>query len=408
MSAIAEETTKARAKPPIAILIAASAIGPLALNIFIPSMPGLQYSLSADYATVQLTLTLYLIGLAVSQLLYGPLSDRYGRRPLLLGGLGLFVLASLACSFATSIEELILARILQAVGGCSGIVLGRAIVRDLYERDKAASMIGYITMAWVLAPMVAPLIGGILDTWYGWQASFYFLVVTGSLVFLACLRWLHETNFQRQSADGLRGFVIGFPVLLRRKEFLAYALQLSFNSSVFFSFLAGAPYVMTETLGRSPVEYGIYFALVSLGYMAGNGLSGRFSVQRGIDSMILLGLIATWAGTAVMMAFVVAGVLHPITIFAPMLLCSLGNGLSIPNGLAGAISVRPDMAGVGSGLAGFIQMFLGAMISQLVGFLQNGAVYPLFVIMLTCATLAFLANSFTGTSKVAHGNRPGT
>ncbi|MFC4353211.1 multidrug effflux MFS transporter [Fodinicurvata halophila] len=407
MSAIAEETTKERAKPPIAILIAASAIGPLALNIFIPSMPGLQYSLSADYATVQLTLTLYLIGLAVSQLLYGPLSDRYGRRPLLLGGLGLFVLASLACSFATSIEELILARILQAVGGCSGIVLGRAIVRDLYERDQAASMIGYITMAWVLAPMVAPLIGGILDTWYGWQASFYFLVVTGALVFLACLRWLHETNFHRQSADGLRGFVIGFPVLLRRKEFLAYALQLSFNSSVFFSFLAGAPYVMTETLGRSPVEYGIYFALVSLGYMAGNGLSGRFSVQRGIDSMILLGLIATWAGTAIMMAFVVAGVLHPITIFVPMLLCSLGNGLSIPNGLAGAISVRPDMAGVGSGLAGFIQMFLGAMISQLVGFLQNGAVYPLFVIMLTCATLAFLANSFTGASKVAPGTQTG-
>ncbi|MGM0562182.1 MAG: hypothetical protein ACQETX_14090, partial [Pseudomonadota bacterium] len=173
-----------------------------------------------------------------------------------------------------------------------------------------------------------------------------------------------------------------------------------FNSGVFFSFLAGAPYVMTETLGRSPVEYGIYFALVSLGYMAGNGLAGRYSVQRGIDSMILLGLTATLIGTAIMMAFVVAGVLHPLTIFVPMLLCSLGNGLSIPNGLAGAISVRPDMAGVGSGLAGFIQMSLGAMISQLVGFLQDGAVYPLFVIMLTSAALACLANFF-GRAKTA-------
>ncbi|WP_022729176.1 multidrug effflux MFS transporter [Fodinicurvata sediminis] len=398
MSAVAEESTKVRAKPPIGILIAASAIGPLALNIFIPSMPGLQHTFSADYATVQLTLTLYLIGLAVSQLLYGPLSDRYGRRPLLLGGLGLFVLASLACSLATSIEGLIVARVLQAVGGCSGIVLGRAIVRDLYERDKAASMIGYITMAWVLAPMVAPLIGGILDTWYGWQASFYFLVIAGALVFLACLRWLHETHFDRHNTSGLRGFVAGFPILLRRREFLSYALQLSFNSGVFFSFLAGAPYVMTETLGRSPVEYGIYFALVSLGYMAGNGLAGRYSVQRGIDSMILMGLAATLIGTAIMMAFVVAGVLHPLTIFVPMLLCSLGNGLSIPNGLAGAISVRPDMAGVGSGLAGFIQMSLGAMISQLVGFLQDGAVYPLFVIMLTSAALACVANFFGRTA----------
>src|SRR5690606_20851902 len=169
----------AQRRPSLAILIAVTALGPMALNIFIPAMPGMTAVFGVDYGTIQLTLTLYLVGLAVAQLFMGPLSDRFGRRPVLLGGIGLFLAGSLAAALAPSIEALIVARIVQAVGGCAGIVLGRAIVRDTHSREASASMIGYITMVMVVAPMLAPLIGGYLDSWFGWRATFITVLAVG-------------------------------------------------------------------------------------------------------------------------------------------------------------------------------------------------------------------------------------
>ena len=166
-------------RPSFAILVAISAIGPLALNIFIPSMPGLQAEFGVSYGMAQLTLTLYLIGMAVCQLIYGPLSDRHGRRPMLLGGLAVFVVASLAAAVAPSIKVLIAARLLQAIGGAAGIVLARAMVRDVFERDKSASVISYITMACVVAPMVAPVLGGFIDKVSGWRMDFWLLAAIG-------------------------------------------------------------------------------------------------------------------------------------------------------------------------------------------------------------------------------------
>lgn len=248
-------------KPSLLILVAVSAIGPLALNLFVPSMPGLQAAFGIPYATAQLTLTLYLIGLAAAQLIYGPLSDRFGRRPTLIAGLWLFVAGSLAAAVAPSIELLIAARMAQALGGAAGIVLARAIVRDLYGREKAASMIGYITMAWVLAPMIAPVVGGLLDQAFDWRAGFWLLAAAGVAVVLSCHVYLHETHHDRSLGGGWRGLLEGYRWLLRRPRFNAYALTTGFTSSVFFSFLAGAPYVMVEVLGRSPVEYGLWFIL---------------------------------------------------------------------------------------------------------------------------------------------------
>ncbi len=395
----AGDDLESRPRPSLLILIAVSAIGPLALNLFVPSMPGLQAAFGIPYATAQLTLTLYLIGLAVAQLLYGPISDRWGRRPTLIAGLALFVVGSLGSALAPSIELLIAARLVQAVGGASGIVLARAIVRDLYGRDRAASVIGYITMAWVLAPMVAPALGGLLDQAFGWRAGFWLLAAAGAVVVLACQVFLHETHHGSGDAGGAgggagggargwRGLLEGYAWLLKRPRFNGYALSTGFTSSVFFSFLAGAPFLMVEVLGRSPVEYGLWFIVSSFGYMAGNGLAGRYSVALGVERMIGLGTLLALIGAGAALGLYLAGQLAPWALFVPMTLIALGNGLSIPNGIAGAVSINPRLAGTAAGLAGFLQLGLGAATSQSVGYLQSLEPYALVYVMTVGALIA--------------------
>ena len=293
--------------PPIAILIAITAIGPLALNIFLPSLPGLVRVFDTDYGTAQLALTLYLVGIACGQLIYGPLSDRFGRRPVLLAGLGVFVIGSLLAALAPSIGLLIAGRVVQAVGGCAGMVLGRAIVRDVYERDKAASTLAYITMAMAVAPALAPAIGGFLDVWFGWQASFLFVLAFGAVVWFWCLASARETNFQRQPLPGLRGMAAGYRELLRSRVFLGYALNTAFTTAVFFAFLAGAPYIMIELLKRPASEYGTLFILVSIGYALGNFIAARLAVKVGARRLVLAGSLVNLAGVLVMGALGLAG-----------------------------------------------------------------------------------------------------
>lgn len=378
-------------RPPFFILVAVSAIGPLALNIFMPSMPGLQVTFGVSYGTVQLTLTLYLIGLGVCQLFYGPLSDRYGRRPLLLAGLTLFVIASIASALATTIETLIAARLVQALGGASGIVLSRAIVRDLYQGENAASVLGYITMAWVLAPMIAPTIGGYLDQFWGFRASFVLLALIATLILAIAWFTLHETNINRRR-DGRLWQSSHYGRIFASAQFRGYALTLAFASAVFFTFLAFAPFVTVNVMGRSTVEYGLWFILVSLGYMLGNFLSGRYSVLIGNDRMVLFGNLMTLAGASLCLLFPLLGFLTPMALFAPMLLCALGNGLTIPNGTVRAISIDPMLVGTAAGLLGFFQMGMSAMISQTVGALQDHHLMIGYWTLAICALLGVLTH----------------
>ncbi len=377
--------------PPFAILVAISAIGPLALNIFIPSMPGLQQSFGISYGVAQLTLTLFLAGMAACQLIYGPMSDRFGRRPLLLGGMVLFVAASLLAAVAPTIEVLIGARLLQAVGGAAGVVLARAMVRDVYARDKAASVISYITMAFVVAPMVAPVLGGLLDAMGGWRMSFWLLAVLGTIVLVAAWRNLPETHVNRGSAGSAVGLIEGAARLFAMRRFRHYATTLAMTSCVFFAFLGGAPHIMVDVLGRTPVEYGAWFMIVSAGYMAGNFLSGRYTQRFGIDRLMLAGCLATMAGGLLCLGSALAGLLSPLTLFAPMSLAAFGNGLTIPNGTAAAISVDPRMTGAAAGWSGFAQMATGAAASQLVGSLQDTWPNAVFWFM-AVASLAALAS----------------
>ena len=376
--------------PPIAILIVIAGLGPTSLNIFLPSMPGLMRVYDTSYATAQLTLTLYLVGLAVAQLAYGPLSDRFGRRPALLAGLFLYVMGSVACVAAPTIETLIAGRVLQAVGGCSGIVISRAIIRDVFERGRAASVLAYVTMAMVVAPLMAPTIGGFLDDWFGWRAGFVFMVVVGVLTLAACLLLLNETHTPQKETASRRDIWDGVTALLRRRRFHGYAFQVAFNSGVFYSFIAGAPYVVIELLQRSAGEYGLWFAVASAVYMCGNFIAARVSERVGSDRMIAIGTTISLIGVLTLGVFYLNDLVFPATLFGGMSIVAFGNGMSIPNGISGAVSVDPTRAGTASGIAGFSQMAVGAGMSFTVGLLLVDTAAPLVAVMIVSSIAARL------------------
>ena len=380
------------------ILVAVSTLGPLAMNIFVPSIPGLMREFSVSSGTVQLTLTVYLVGIAVSQLIYGPVSDRIGRRPAMLAGLALYVLASLLCALANGIYTLMAARFFQAIGGAAGMVLARAVVRDLHGREASASVLGYITMTWVLVPMFAPALGGLLDEIATWRTSFYVLSALGSLVLVLTVWGLPESNLSTGS-ENPPNFWRNAAILLRQPSFIAYTLTLGFCSGVFFSFIAGAPFIMVEVLKYSPLDYGLWFMLISVGYMTGNFLSGRFAETVGIDRMITIGNTLAIIGTVTILTFALSGNLSPATLFGPMLLVTLGNGLTIPSGTAAAISVLPGTIGVAAGVSGFAQMAVGASASQLTGHLQG--TWPLVAAII-------MAASAIAAGAAHHLMRPGT
>ena len=380
----------------LTLLIAITAVGPLSLNILAPAMPGLIGTLGAGAGTVQLTLSLFLLGMAISQLVLGTLSDRFGRRPVMLAGLALTVVASFAALATTSITGLIVARTCQAFGATAGIVIGRAVVRDLYDRDRAASMIGWVTMAMVVAPMIAPLIGGALDTALGWHAIFAFVGLFAAAILVWASFQLPETR-KVATGEGFAHFLAASGSLLTDRAFLGYALVSTFNSAMFFTFIGGAPHVVVTIMHRSSAEYGIWFLAISLAYMAGNFAAGRWSAKYGVDVMIRAGVAVTVAGAAVGIIWVLldpAG--GPAVIMTPQMIIGFASGFMLPNALAGAVSVRPQAAGAAAGITGFMQMGLGAATSQLIGHLLDGAQtgLPLAAIVLVlcaCGLVAFFA-----------------
>ena len=385
-----------------AVLIACAALAPMSMHILLPSLPGLQRVFATDFATVQLTLTLYVVGLAVAQLIYGPLSDRFGRRPVLLVGLALFLGGSLICLLAPVIGVLIAGRIVQAVGGCAGMVLSRAIVSDLFERERAASMLAYITMAIMVAPMLAPSVGGFLDVWFGWSTIFVFLVGIGASVLLATALLLPETHRSTGDVAGPYRMTPSFRVLLGRRAFLGYAFHLAFATGVWMSFVGGAPFVSIELMGCSPNEYGLYFIGVAAMYAIGNFTAGRISQRIGSDRMIVAGNSISTCSAATLGVLVWGGALSPITLFVSVGVLMFGQGLSIPNAFAGAVSVDPQRIGAASGLAGFLQMATAAACSFLVGALLAETALPMVGMMMVLTVLAFVAPALGG--RAALGN----
>lgn len=382
-----------RRRPPVIALVAVSALSPFAINAIVPSMPAIGQHFGASYGRVQLILSMFLASVAVSQIFIGPVSDRFGRRPVLLVGFVIFILASLASPFVPSIEALIAIRIVQGASGCVGIVLGRAIIRDLFERRQAASMLGYVTMGLAVAPMVAPSIGGLLQEFFGWTAIFWFMAVFG----IACLAitWLMipETNLSPTSRLSVGSLATDFRKLLGSTEFLLFTASSSLSSGVFFAFLGGAPYVAEHLLGLTPSVYGIWFGMIAIGYAAGSFIAGRFTELFGVPRMILMGSSVAIVATVIPLVLTPLGFMGPVVFFIPMLLVGLANGITLPGAVAGAISARPEIAGAAAGLSGASQLGTGAILSVAAGAALAGrdSPIPMLAIMAAAATLALVA-----------------
>ena len=360
----------------IGVLVGVSAVNPLGMNIFIPSMPSMVQYFDSSTAVVQLILSLYLLASAASMLVMGQISDKFGRKPVLLTGLALFVIGSIICTIATTIWILIFGRIIQAIGGACGLTISRAIVRDLFSRDRAASMMGYVNMCMAVAPMVGPLIGGTLHELYGWRTVFGFLMILGLIVLLITWIQLPETLQKDANEKAKIGRLESFAILLRDMKFWLFSTTTLLCSGTFFAFLGGGPFIAEEILGMTPREYGVFFVFVASGYILGNFITGRFSVRFGIGIMITVGNILALIGVSAIAILFALGFFHPLSLFAPMFVIGMGNGLTLPNAIAGAVSVRPDLAGAASGLAGCMQISAGGLATLVMGWLLGGVIWP--------------------------------
>jgi DHA1 family bicyclomycin/chloramphenicol resistance-like MFS transporter len=352
-----------RATPPhIFTLIVLTGLGALSMNIFLPSLPAMTEHFATDYRLMQLSVALYLAVNAVLQIVVGPVSDRYGRRPVLLWAIAIFLLATLGCILAPTVEVFLAFRMLQAVV-VAGLVLGRAVVRDMYPADQAASQIGYVTMGMAVVPMIGPAIGGVLDETLGWQANFWMLAILGALVLALIWRDLGETA-ARESASFAEQFG-EYPELFRSRRFWGYCSAAAFASGAFFAYLGGAPYVGSEVFGLSAGEVGLYFGAPALGYFFGNWISGRYSTRVGINGMILWGTILSAARPDPVAPAVPRRAQDALSFFGFMTFVGLGNGMVLPNATSGMLSVRPHLAGTASGLGGAIMIGGGAALSAL-------------------------------------------
>lgn len=391
MNAPSRQRPARPASPPhIATLILLSGLSALVINIFLPSLPNMTAYFHADYRLMQLSVALYLAVSAFLQVLIGPLADKIGRRPVILWGLSLFLLATLGCLFAPSASVFLFFRMCQAVVAV-GMVLSRAAVRDLYPQDKAASMIGYVMMGMALVPMIGPAIGGLLDELFGWQASFWLLIVLGTMTF--ALVWFDFGETAEKSGLSLAQQFREYPELLRSPRFWGYSLASALSAGAFFAYLGGAPFVGTEVYGLEPAKLGLYFGAPAVGYFLGNFASGRFSTRFGVNRMILWGCWANGVGIGLSIILMLAGLGSAESFFGFMSLVGLGNGMSIPNATAGALSVRPRLAGTASGLSGAIMLAGGAGLSALAGAMltaQTGAL-PLLFLMLATVVLGWAA-----------------
>ncbi|SEL01029.1 MFS transporter, DHA1 family, bicyclomycin/chloramphenicol resistance protein [Roseovarius nanhaiticus] len=369
--------------PHISTLILMTGLSALAMNIFLPSLPNMASYFDAPYRLMQLSVALYLAVNAVLQILIGPISDKLGRRPVILAGMVIFILASIGCALSTSAAMFLTFRMIQA-GIVVAMVLSRAVVRDMVPQDRAASMIGYVTMGMAVVPMVGPVFGGMLEEAFGWQANFWALTAIG--VFILAMTWADLGETAQGSGLTFAQQYREYPVLLRSLRFWGYAGAAALSSGAFFAYLGGAPYVGDHVFGLNPKELGFYFGAPALGYFAGNFLSGRYSVRIGVNRMVFWGTLANAFGIACNLALIYAGLGSAISFFGLMIFMGLGNGMTIPNATAGALSVRPDLAGTASGLAGAMMIGGGAALSALAGISltpQSGAAPLLWIMLIT-------------------------
>jgi len=345
------------------LLIALVAFGPLSTDLYLPALPAMGEAMGVGESEVQLTLSIFLFGFAGGQLVYGPLSDRFGRRPVLICGIAIFTLASIACAMVDTIEALIAARLAQAIGACAGPVLGRAIARDVYGRNRATGILAYMGMAMSLAPMIAPAIGGVLTRIYDWHASFWLLGGIGGLILLGVLTGLPETNRHRyREATNPVQILRNYAKLLSDRLYVGYLLIVAFTYAGIFVFISGSSFVLITRLGLREDVYGLAFGAVILGYTVGSFSAGRLARRFRPPSLVAIGAFVQYAAGLAAVVTMAAGHVTLLTVILPFSAYMLGTGFCMPGATAGAIGPFPRMAGTAAALVGFCQLSFAAVV----------------------------------------------
>lgn len=367
----------------IVLLAAVTAIGPFAMHALSPALPWIASDFEVPAAAAQLMLSLSLVAMAVATLFWGPISDRAGRRPVLIWGLVLGAIGSAAAALAPVLWLAILGRLLQAAGGAAGMVLARAVAQDVFGSERAAGVIGQITAVMVVAPMVAPAISGVVVEVAGWRGVFWMAAVLCAALVVWTRAAMPETappqTGRRIIGDLLRGFL----VIGGRRRFWRYAGYASFGLASFYYFVAIAPYVMHDSFDQGPAAYGLYFMMLSATFMFTNFIAGPVSRAFGAERTLMMGALFALLGPATIAGLLIAGVHEPWVLFVPGMINSLGAGLAMPNAMAGAVSAAPERAGSASGLLGFSQFMVASVTTQVAGFLPHDIALTVPLGMLT-------------------------
>jgi len=383
----------ATSKIMLLMLVAMTGVAPISLYLLVPALPVLATTFGRDISIAQMTVSLFMVGIACSQIIMGPLSDRFGRRPVLLCGLGLMVVASAACVFAETLPQLIAARFLQALGGATGMVVSRAIIRDLYSRERISSMISLVIAVMMIAQMLSPLTGGLLETAFGWRAIFYLITAASLTITVGIAIMLPETRRERTAGSSFRRDIGG---LITSRAFIGYALCQVLASQIIFAFAGGGPYIVVTQMGRTTAEYGAWFAATGFAFLLGNLLCVRFAPRHSLERLIWFGLVLQLAGSLLNLVFSLTGINQsPVFLFGTQMIVMLANAVVMSNAAAGAISVRPEAAGTASGAMGFLQQGIGSLLSQFGAYLggHSTTTLPLtsaiFALSIACAATMF-------------------
>ena len=399
------ETPSTVRPPALFLLIVLVTVSQIGVAIYTPSIPAMAVAFRTDFMTIQLTMTVFLVGFAFSQLFVGGLSDRYGRRPIMLWGVGLFTASSFAAALAPSIELLLAARLVQSAGASVGMVLGRAIVRDCYGPAERMKRMAYIGMAAGLTPALSPSLGGLLQVWFGWRANFFAMAIIALCGLALAVLLLRETLPEEERGDGGIGDMRrAFGTLLGDSRFLSYASVNALSTATFFVFITGGPIVLIGFNGITPDVYGLYALAMPSGFVLGNLLSSRISGRLGMDRAINLGNGFSTLFMIVMLGIVLAGYQNGAVFFIPIHLMGWANGLIVPNGFAGAVAGDPPIAGAASGLSGFLQMAAGAAATLLVGFVVPNSFTEFTALMAILTGLGWA--SFVLLLRAARRRRP--
>tara|TARA_B100000700_G_scaffold73439_1_gene81938 strand:- start:118 stop:1287 length:1170 start_codon:yes stop_codon:yes gene_type:complete len=374
----------------IILLAAVSALGPVGMQILLPALPVIKQKFFVSNDVAQLTLSLSMLAIAIGTLVYGPLSDKYGRKRVMLLGIVITAIGSIVCFVADSIILLISGRFIQAFGGAVGLVLARAIVRDVYGPEEAARVIATLVMVMVVLPMMSPALGGELMQRFGFESVFIVIAFASAIAFVFLFLWLPETLANPVPFEGMKSMLMTFSKLFASRVFCGYAFCVTFVSVVFFSFISAAPEIMVSVLKRPPTEYGYYFIMIPVGFMTGNYVARHFGRTISIDNMIAIGASIGVIGIVLAFLLQTLGMSSPVALFLPIALAVFGNGITLPNAQAAAINEFPEYAGTASGLTGFLQMAVSSVAAQAVALIFNGTVYPLLGLMLVASIISLL------------------